>query len=260
MKAAVLGCGPAGLVAAHALYDAGVEATIFSHAVKSNLYGAQYLHAPIPGIDEGDSIKIDYQLQGTVEDYRRKVYGDTYDGSVSPGSLPPGHPAWDIRQTYHNLWDMYAEEVIDTHIDRYWMQDNWSEWDLILSTIPAPHICYNLQHDFLSREIWAYGEAPDRHRTIGRDDYQLKEGMVICNGNFQPFWYRASLIFGHATIEWPGNISRPFMNCARVVKPISTDCNCWPNVVRLGRYGKWKKGALVHEVYGEAQECLLSRS
>lgn len=258
-RVAVLGCGPAGLVAAHAAFETGADVSIFSNKVKSKLYGAQYLHAPIPGVEAGDSVKIDYQLVGSIEQYRRKVYGDGYIGSVSPGSLPPGHAAWDIRYTYAQLWNMYHGAVEPTFIDQFWLGSHIREYDIIFSTIPGIYICEK-PHAFHSRSIWAFGEAPDIGRTIDREVYTLKEGMVICNGEYQPFWYRASLIFGHATIEWPGNMSKPLHGAARVTKPLSTDCNCWPDVVRLGRYGKWKKGELVHEVYGETQACLISRS
>ena len=30
-------------------------------------------------------------------------------------------------------------------------------------------------------------------------------------------------------------------------KPIATNCDCFPNVIRAGRFGTWKKGVLTHD-------------
>jgi len=51
MRIAVLGCGPAGLMSAHAAMvatESEADLAIFSTKRKSPLYGAQYLHQPIP--------------------------------------------------------------------------------------------------------------------------------------------------------------------------------------------------------------------
>jgi hypothetical protein len=245
---------------------AGADVHVFSKARKSKLYGAQYLHAPIPGIDPGESLKIDYQLFGTVDGYRQKVYGPDYDGEVSPGSLPPGHPAWDIRATYNYLWDEYHGVVHEATINPTWLREELPRWhcDAVFSTIPAMHTCQDLDHGFLYRNIWAMGDAPDIGQFVTKEimlwPHGLEEGQVICNGHDHPAWYRTSLIFGHATIEWPGHIRSQPVGSARVPKPLSTNCNCFPHITRLGRYGKWQKGALVHEVYAEVQECLISQS
>ncbi len=74
---------------------------------KSALYGCQYLHAEIPGLSLR-SATVDYELRGTTEDYRRKVYGPESDVRVSPEDLEGTHKAWDIRSAYSQLWTMYV--------------------------------------------------------------------------------------------------------------------------------------------------------
>jgi len=41
-----------------------------------------------------------------------------------------------------------------------------------------------------------------------------------------------------------------------VEKPIRTSCRCFPDVHRMGRYGKWKKGVLSHEAWEEANKIM----
>ena len=50
MNVAVLGCGPAGLIAAWAAEQAGADVQIYSKKVQSIIPGSQYLHGPIPGV------------------------------------------------------------------------------------------------------------------------------------------------------------------------------------------------------------------
>lgn len=258
MKVAVLGCGPAGLVATHAAVEAGADVRVFSKLRKSELFGAQYLHEPIPGFDPGPSQRINYALLGTIDDYRRKVYGPTYDGSVSPGSLAPGHLAYDIRHTYDQLWAAYSSLITRAVVNPLWLSRAYGRFDVVLNTIPLPSLCDSRRHRFDGQSIWALGDAPSRGQHVPRP-YGIEEGDVICNGLPDPPWYRASLIFGHATIEWSYGGANSSPDFAAVVwKPIWNNCDCWPWVTMLGRYGRWQKGVLVHHTYQETVKCLAN--
>src|SRR4051812_44452720 len=79
--------------------------SIVSRKGKSALYGGQYLHQPIPVLTQGDPITVGYTLRGSSDDYRLKVYGPMWSGSVSPEDLEGEHTAWDIRATYDELWE-----------------------------------------------------------------------------------------------------------------------------------------------------------
>lgn len=257
----ILGCGPAGLAAAHAATLAGYDVRIFSRARKSHMFGAQYLHKAIPGIDCGRPVEVKYTLRGTVEKYRRKVYGIDYDGDVSPGTLPENHMAWDIRRAYDSLWDAYGHDIeFDGNITPAWMWANRFMRPMI-SSIPKRSLC--LGHPtcgFQSVGIWAAGEAPERGVRFGRfiDGVEVPDGTVLCNADGEPSWYRASRIFGHATIEWSWNDGPTAAVPAAVEKPISNTCDCWPDVLRVGRYGKWTKGILVHHAFEETQKWIQS--
>src|SRR5690242_5258292 len=116
VKVLILGCGPAGLIAAHAAYNRGVDFVVVSKARKSFMNGAQYLHAPIPGVSIKDPFEINYELSGDVAGYRDKVYGPDSKVEVSPQSLLGRHMAWDIREAYDSLWGLYGSDVQDVTI------------------------------------------------------------------------------------------------------------------------------------------------
>lgn len=253
MKVLVLGCGPAGLMAAQGATDAMMRfdeqilLSIISRKVKSKLYGAQYLHAPIPRATPVDPIRVRYRLQGTADEYRRKVYGQLWDGTVSPEDLEEDHYAYDIRRTYDALWDRWAYAVSDAEVDPVGLMNIFSdEVDLVISSIPRQNLCH-MGHAFGSTRIIAAGDAPE----LGiRVPYKCAPSTIVCNGEDNPAWYRMSNVFGHTTVEWPGSIEYvPIQTAAVTSKPTKTDCNCFPDVFRVGRYGRWEKGVLSHTAY-----------
>lgn len=266
MRIAVLGCGPAGLMAAQGSLDAlrqnwgrveaGSGIGIFSIANKSSIYGCQYLHKPIPHITPSGPRRVSYTMRGASGDYRRKVYGQMWSGTVSPEDLEGEHMAWDLREAYDILWDRWADEINNVVVDPVWLNEGLpeSEPDLIINSIPRPELCYR-GHPFGATEIWAAGDAPD----LGiRLPFQCPEDMVICNAEENPAWYRMSRVFGHTTVEWPGWLERvPVTTAARVRKPTAHPCDCWPDVhgapiMHVGRYGRWEKGVLSHDAYFDA--------
>lgn len=247
MRVAILGCGPAGLMAAHGAILAGAkEIRVFSKKRKSELFGAQYLHAPIPEATSGDPFLIRYTLTGTAEAYRAKVYGDNWTGTVSPEDLSESHEGWDIRQTYDWLWSTYAETIMDFDLNPLSVnQIRESKPDIIVNTVPRPALCAK-GHQFKSTMIWAAGDAPERGKVIPYR--QCPPNTVLCNGELEQAWYRLSHIDGFRTVEWPDYV-RPPIEAAQVTKPTWTNCDCTDDMVNVGRYGRWEKGSLSHEAF-----------
>lgn len=253
--AAVLGCGPAGLFAAHALVESGWDVTILSNKRRSEMFGAQYLHEAIPGLPSIHT-EISYELRGTVEEYRRKVYGDAPVGSVSPEHLTGRHVAYDIRAVYYAAWGKYegliqhepgmgSFEVMELLADK--------AFGLIVSSLPATSICFRV-HRFPAQRVWAIGDAPERGIF---SPIPVPANTVVCNGDTPPTWYRASNVFGYKTAEWPESTKPPIQDLAEVLKPIKTDCNCFMDdsrYLRVGRFGTWTKGVLSHHAYVETKE------
>ena len=260
MLVTILGCGPAGLMAAHAAAEAGADINIVSKRRKSELFGAQYLHAPIPDITDGDPVRVEYRLEGDSFAYKQKVYGPLWDGSVSPDDLPGRHDAWDIRQTYDRLWDLYSHNIVDVNISggliAAWL--NSKEVPLIISSIPRPALCMR-GHTFGSQDIIAAGDAPGRGIRI---PYNAPPNTVICNGNENPSWYRLSNIFDHHTAEWSMASLRtapPVATAAVVKKPLFHNCDCLAEVIHVGRYGRWEKGVLSHEAFNDTYTAVERR-
>jgi len=260
----IFGCGPAGLMAAHAAAMWGHDIKIVSKKRKSEMYGAQYLHHPIPGIDCGPARNIAYELRGTSEQYRRKVYGPGFTGTVSPEDLEENHKGWNIRRAYDELWDMYGSYVIDVEVraealrSHGYLHEAMGEAQLIVSSIPAPNLCLQLEeHQFASQSIFAIGDAPERgvFNPFGK---QVPEDTVVCNGEPDVGWYRTANVFGRSTTEWSGARRPPYEGVAAVTKPLKTNCDCYPEIVRIGRYGKWEKGVLAHSAFFEVEEKLSS--
>jgi hypothetical protein len=256
MQIAILGCGPAGLLAAHAAIGMGEDVVIFSNKGKSHLNGAQYLHAAIPGTPSEDEepVTVSYQLFGSGDDYRTKVYGKDWDGTVSPEDLSENHPAWDIRATYDFLWDQYEGSVNDSQISAASLLGrSAAEYDMIISSIPAPILCVK-GHTFASTEIWAAGDA---HGMLEPIPYECPDNTVLCNGEKEPAWYRISNLYGHKTVEWPGTTPKPPVRAVRVTKPTFNNCDCLPNIKRVGRYGRWEKGVLSHDAFQSTLRALM---
>jgi hypothetical protein len=81
MRLAIVGCGPAGMLAAHACFLEGVEFEVFSNVDQPSLIGgAQYLHEFIPGIEIRPG-KVDYKFVGDRQGYHIKAHGGSLPGA-----------------------------------------------------------------------------------------------------------------------------------------------------------------------------------
>jgi hypothetical protein len=261
---AILGCGPSGLVAAHAAASQGVQASLFSRLEKSAIFGAQYLHQPIPDLDTPlakEHRVIRYQMRGDPEAYLKKVYGRAWDGTVSDDLRDQAHVAWSLRAAYEELWGRYSPRITEAEFAADAAQREWlistiaMNYDLVLNTIPRPALCMRPnEHKFNGTKIWAMGDSPDQTCPV-----QTQDGVIAYNGDSEPAWYRAARIFDYSTVEWPGHLHKPPVDgVVKVTKPLSHTCDCWTDkVVHLGRMGRWQNGRLVHHVYADTVEQIL---
>lgn len=269
MKILVLGSGPAGLLAAHAAsFVEGAEVKILSRGKPSELFGCQYLHGPIPGLDLATTT-VQYTLEGTAEDYALKVYGTRkMAGQVSAVHLYGDHPAWDIRQAYRALWERYSHAIEELEILPETVQPmlDYMSADLVVSSIPAPVLCQQPgAHAFTAQTCWALGDAPERGQYV---PVPCPPDTVRCSGSDDHGWYRVSKVFGYRTAEWPGlRPAPPLPGVVPFHKPLATTCTCWhvsegeqgSDVLRVGRYGTWTKGVLSHEAFNTTVKVLQER-
>jgi hypothetical protein len=240
------------MFAVHGLLSRGYNVVVMSKKRRSEMFGAQFLHERIPGLPQYHQT-IRYRSRGTAEEYRLKVYGQSPVAFVSPERFSPKpRQVWDIRAAYYEAYAMYEDLIIDTADigPAFLMQQNLGQYRFIVSTIPAPSLCYNPMHTFGSQQIWAIGDAPERGISC---PVYVEEQTVICDGTREVGWYRVSNIFGYRTAEWPAGNKPPISHVAAVEKPITNNCNCYQSyarpIFREGRYGAWDKKILSHQAY-----------
>lgn len=249
MKVLVLGCGPAGMIAAHAAALNGAEVEIWSRKRESIIYGNQYLHEPIPEISPPDpEAHLEHIFLGDPDVYAEKIYGepgtDTY-WQKAEGTNPP---IWDLRSAYRKLWSLYKDRIRHVFISRSVIDGlEASSFDFIFNSIPLMNIC----------------SAPEVHKfngyrvrvKINHEQERSRGCKVIYNGLKQDVWFRWSTIFGvDGGYEIPDRIAAP--GSIRIRKPTSNDCDCHPNIIRVGRYGAWDMNLLTHSSIRLVTEAL----
>lgn len=265
VRVAIFGSGPAGLLAAHAASQWGADyIKVYAEGHRSALHGAQYLHKPITGIPHIPHTRLEHEFRGSLSGYRNKVYGMQWDGEVSPERYSGTTYAWDIRYTYDWLvkeyWDLYVDYIHLSGLQLMGGNGGFNmihlnnRFDVVFSTIPRRMLCVNPDHEFKAAKIYAMGDAPALGVQV---PIRTEADRLVCSGDTQDSWYRTSNVFGHSTVEWPTNKKKPpIEGVVEVQKPLETNCNCWPEIKYVGRYGKWQKGVLVHNAYEDVINTL----
>lgn len=277
---AILGCGPAGLFATRAVEEAGHTPFIYSLRIKSEMFGAMYLHRSIPGLTvPEDWFTIDVIKTGTREGYAYNVYGDK-DHDCSWDHIKSGtNDAWDLKAVYDRAWDKWYPEILDKYVSTGLLIQLLKSFPLVISSIPAPHLCLG-GHNFDAQPIWVvHGEGRHLIEGVNDDDMMYYNG-VPWDGSFAAIyegyterrsppdkymighpWYRFSQINRYQAWEHsrdPGPaVGVEWFKTSHGQKPISTNCDCWvkDGLLRVGRFGTWKKGVLTHHAYEQALEA-----
>lgn len=258
-RMAVLGCGPAGLLAAYAAHLCHVDCDILSIPDKSVLSGAQYLHMEIPRLTGGPQgeFQILTKKMGTPNGYAKKVYGSA-DAPCSFDLIDEGyHPAWSLRDAYETMWNMFRADIEPLRVDAHMVRFLRRRYDLVICTIPRMLLCEH-NHHFRSQRVY----FEDGTKVNG-----LEGDYVVYNGLIRDKWYRCSSINGVEHTEYSEAITEGKWALARWRagdKPLTTNCDCHPEasngdlgpMLRVGRYGQWKKGVLTHHAFQEAMHAL----
>jgi hypothetical protein len=244
-RVVILGCGPAGLMAAYAAEAISfTDIHIFSRKEKSVIHGAQYLHKPIPGLSPRYA-PVEYRKHGSADGYAKKVYGDPMHATSWSKFEPGVHDAWNMQDAYNELWAIFEDRIIDCDVTplvlRYFER---SGIDLLISSIPAPVLCEKNEHVFESAPMW-----------VMADRGGFADGMnIVCyNGDPAFPWYRSSCLWGHEFLEFgaEGKSGIPGEMLRSGHKPVSHTCDCHPEWMRVGRFGKWQPGVLAHSAFQE---------
>lgn len=246
---AVLGCGPSGLLAAHTLDSYGVPFAILSKKAKSTLGGAQFSHIPIPGLTEEADTSIRYRVRGDAAGYAAKVYPGMEVPFVSFENVKDGLevPAWNLRKMYDRLWEMYEAKIIDLTFNAKEAEVFAGGFGAVFSSIPLPTLCSSGSHWFRSQTVRIADEAWSE---------DLEDNTIIYDGSPEVSWYRASSLWGVRSTEWGAAAGVPSVKTHLVSKPVATNCDCLPSIIRIGRYGTWTKGMLTFHAYDVVRSYL----
>lgn len=231
MQNLVLGCGPAGLLAAHALETSGERFSIISRRKQTRL-GGQYLLAPIPHLTGQLPETTITVLRVGVPDFRQQ------------------HRAWNLSRVYQTLWGRYEERII--HVDEITplhLKEWTREFENIFTTLPAPVICNDQDHHwFRSRTIRVWPWSRDDNNFAGA----LADNTVIYNTNSEPTWTRSALLWGKGFTEWPAHVRIPPVTPLLTDhRPTETNCVCWDDgsVHRIGTAARWHELITIDDVW-----------
>ncbi len=255
-KAIILGCGPAGLLAAHAAEMAGWEYVIWSEWKKSKIGGAQFLHTSIPDLtNEAPDAKVRFQHDGDSAGYATKVYGRAL-APTSWAGYEGEHGVWNMRAAYDELWRRQSAMIDDKKVRPADVGEAIDNGIVVISTIPRSAICmYPEVHKFESQRVWfTYEHMPHLEGSLN---------FIVYNGRPETRWYRFSQLFGWLSKEWSDEQAArdecEGRKLISVLKPTAHDCDCWMTRVQfqpMGRYGRWQKGELIHHAFWKTVETL----
>jgi hypothetical protein len=214
----------------------------------SPVSGGVFLHQGIPGIHDGMGPDGVVQLRkvGEAAGYARKVYGSPAAPTSWQRLREGATPAWALAPLYERLWATYEAAVVPMVVDHEEAGQLLGAYRLVMSSAPALALCGG-GHDFPSRPVWYVDRAPDL----------VAENEMVYNGLNHPVWFRSSRVFGVPLMEFGKPLKGQAMREGRKVLP--TNCTCHPRIARIGRWGTWTPGVLLHHAYWGALEAMASR-
>jgi hypothetical protein len=253
LRVVIIGCGPSGMVIAHAAHQMGVPFNIYAPKKPSFISGAQYLHSDIQVRAEGIAPRtVYYKQRGVSWNYEQKIYGRLPEGlQTSWGKFDEEVEAWPLIDIYHWLWDHYSFAISDTSVTLDWMANAAMLDDVILfSTAPLRGLLP--QYKYLTEKV-----------QIVNNVCFAPEDTIVYNGELGCPWYRSSNLWGHMSVEYPAHAEVPRevaqYGLVSVEKPLMTNAVLPPGVIASGRYGRWEKGVLVDESYHQAITVIKAR-
>lgn len=257
MKVTVIGCGPAGLAVAHAAAGQGCDVRIIGPKVKTPQRGPIMLHRPIPGINTEQPTGYVRQIVigGSILDYRLKTYGDINVRYDYNGQLEEGFHTWPVPEAYDRMWELYSHLIEDRAIWPDEVSGLCDEADLVVSTAPLKNLCLNTGNSMVDEPKHKFNSFPVA-LTNGTSYPDQPDNTVIYNARPDIKWVRSSSIFGARVTEWQvADCPKPDLI---IRKPLSTDCDCHPRMLRTGRFGKWHNETWIDHAYYEALSTVVS--
>lgn len=253
MKVIVIGCGPAGLAAAHAAVGQGCGIRIIAPKAKTPQRGPLLIQRPIPGINTNHPDGTIHQrvIGGSILDYRYKLYGDINIG-INGDILRTEYHAWDHRMTYDILWNKYEHAIEDRKLTSGELTYMHGEADLVVSTANAMDLCFQQERFYRHHE---FSRAVVSVTPLAEYPNQPDNTIIFNAGDEYP-WVRSSKVFGVEVTEWM--LGTAPAGAKDIAKPISTNCDCYPHILRTGRFGAWHNETWVDTAYWDTYDAIAS--
>jgi hypothetical protein len=241
MEVCIFGCGPDAILATHAAVGAGANVRILAPQKRAAfIAGSDHLTHNVPGLcKETTPGSIEYRRMGEGGSYGEKVYGSTIWRGVWEAATGV-HPLYSLRNAYTIGWMLYHGLIEEASID--WNTVTAIEADIIINTLPASLICRHQKHKFPEREMWR--KSMPTHGQSNR---------IIYSSAKEIDWYCWALIENICTWEFsraPKSLNNAGQLSHLIVPgPRGTDCDCNPDVLRVGRLARWDDNVRPHEAY-----------
>lgn len=255
MKVAVLGAGPAGLLAAWAVIDTGHEPVVLEknpHKPDGKTAGVYFLddkcNLPIRRREVEILTSGGQDVVERQRSYERKVYGDLHRETKPYHVGPTRQVGYDGMQALGLCWD-----IVHPFIRRQEVAD-WNEvmrcceeYEVVVNTIPLDVL--------LPDREWRHQRA-----LIYRATAPDEESYVLYNSNPCVSWYRASAVFGVFTLEYPHGVrledvkkegsTGTYVRVKKVVdSPLAMPVDLPDNLLLTGRFGAWAPRKNSHHAY-----------
>ena len=263
MNVAIIGAGPAGLLAAWGAATSGAEVRIFDPnpaPLPDRILGLQYLHelCGLP-VEEVRKLELWYQIipnnpegGAFIRPQLRRAYNFKLGrpleevNSTSHITAGPGH-VYSLKDAYTFLHHQFRYDILTRAVT--WDEINGElskDFDIVINTAPLDKLLPQLV--WPTRDAWIQFSLPD--------DVEVLENTCVYNLDVQVPWYRATNLDGSVSTEmlYPeGQLDVPGRLLRKVVKPDHIIGPFRPNVYLAGRWGSWNPHALTSDAYRVAR-------
>lgn len=254
-RAVILGNDTAALLAAHACLDAGWTFDIFAEPEPEQLHGVPLLYERIPNISL-PTRKIQVKSENPAG-YSAKVHGPGAQGNVSVGM--GSCYVLDQRSVYRYLWQHYATNiyhwVFSASSFEPFIVDAAHHYQAVFSSLPLALLC-NKGHRFDQRSYFTIYDSPNQGLM---SPVRVALNTVVLDGTNFVGWYRAANVFGHCSVEWPahkGSPRPPIPGVMKLTAPVDTNCDCFPEVTKIGPAGTGRESETLDTVYSSVSSAL----
>lgn len=273
-KVAVIGAGPAGLLAAWgAIQEPEVSVRLFDPNPEyrpDRIFSLQYLHSPVNLQFTARRLRLYYQVQ-YAPGMSDQIYKDR-EAAKNLYNLKLGRPLneenstkflWDSPVSVYSLKDAYR--FLHNHFRSKIQNEKLlfddiigplaEEYDVVVSTAPLdklfPTRSWPARVSFISM---AY--TPVKHHAENTCVYNLDPDIP---------WTRATRLDGGTATEWasqPGSVIELDKDVASMTRPLRkvVRADWYPplprNVVLAGRWGSWDPSQLTHHAFYKARDAV----